>query len=420
MTAIRALVRKDLRSRFHSPVGTVVMLLFPLVLVGVIGAAFGPSGGGTTIPPTRLLVENHDETQLGRFLAGALQNEQAAEYVRAEPVEPGTGEAIVAEGDAAALLIIPEGFSDDLLDGVPAELTLIRDPGKTITPEIAETFARIITGFLDTASRVLREPLAEVADFMEGDGPPSDAAIAAVSILMSHRLQDAERLLYPPAIRVVETVIEEEEEDGPGGTVNIFAYIFPGMLALGLLFVGQISMRELIREREAGHLARLLSSPTPMRSILLSKWIGTILLLVLCHLLVAFAGRLIFGIPLGKIEAALLMVLAEGVAITGVMALLFSITRTERQGDALSSVVILGMSILGGSMMPLEMLPEAMQRIGRLTLNYYAIQGFQQVIVWGGGAREVLPYAAVLAAIGVVTGGIGTILFPRQLRRGIR
>jgi len=420
MKAIRALVRKDLRRRFRSPLSTAVMMVFPLVLVGVIGAAFGPSGGGQAIPPTRLLVENHDDTFIGRFLANGLQNEQAAEFVQAEPVEPGTGEAIVAEGDAAAVLIIPERFSDDFLKGVPTELTLIRDPGKTITPEIAETFARIVAGFLSTASRVLREPLNEIAGFMEGEDNPSDAAVAAVSVLMNQRLSQAGSLLLPPAIRVVETTIKEEKDDEDEVSINIFAYIFPGMLVLGLLFVGQISMRDLIRERESGHLSRLLATPAPMGSILFSKWIGTILLLAISHLLVAGAGRLVFGIPIGAPAAALLMVLAEGFAITGLMALLFSITRTERQGDALSSVVILGMSIVGGSMMPPEMLPGTLQQIGRLTMNYYAIRGFQQVIVWGNGVQEALPYAAVLGAIGAVTGGLAAFLLPRQLRRGIR
>lgn len=417
MNAIRALIWKDLLQRFRSPVSTVVMMLFPLVLIGIIGMVFRP-GSGAGLPPTRLLIENNDSTFAGRFLESALHNERVAEYVQAEMVEPGTGEAIVASGDAAALLVIPENFSRDFLKGVPTGLTLIKDPGKTISPEIAEGFAEILTIGLSTISRIFREPLDTINGMMEEDGEPSEQLVANVSVLIQREVRKAERLLLPPAItieQVKETEESEEESDG----INIFAYIFPGMLVLGLLFVGQISIRDLVLERETGHMARLIASPTGMGEILFAKFLATLLLLVICHILVAGAGALFFRIAPGNPAASLLMVFAEGIAIAGLLVLLFSFAKTERQGETISSVVIICMSILGGSMFPLDMFPETMQKVGKLTLNYWAIEGFREVIIRGGTVASTLPFAGVLIGLGLVTGAAGSILLPRSLRRGI-
>jgi ABC-2 type transport system permease protein len=209
-------------------------------------------------------------------------------------------------------------------------------------------------------------------------------------------------------------VVEGEEEKE---SINLFAYLLPGMLAIGLLFVAQISMRDMVRERESGHLGRLLSTPTSIVSIITSKLVSTIILLVLCHILLAVVSTFLFGIRWSNLPASFLLVLAEGIAITGLLALLFSITTTERQGDALSSVVILGMSLIGGSMVPLDMFPEGMQSFGRLTLNYYAIEGFRQVLVWEGGLGAVLRPLAILTLFGLVTTAIAAILLPRNLRR---
>jgi ABC-2 type transport system permease protein len=59
--------------------------------------------------------------------------------------------------------------------------------------------------------------------------------------------------------------------------------------------------------------------------------------------------------------------------------LLASVSRTRAQQAAISTLIILTMSAVGGSMFPRFLMPEMMKRIGLLTFNAWAIDGYTKV-----------------------------------------
>ena len=69
---------------------------------------------------------------------------------------------------------------------------------------------------------------------------------------------------------------------------------------------------------------------------------------------------------------------------------------------ALSNLTVLAMSVVGGSMFPRFMMPEFMQKIGLLTLNAWAIDGFQKVFWREEPLTHLWPQVLVLSAISVV------------------
>ena len=64
----------------------------------------------------------------------------------------------------------------------------------------------------------------------------------------------------------------------------------------------------------------------------------------------------------------------------------------------MSTILILTMSALGGSMFPRFMMSDTMQKIGRVTFNAWALDGFTKVF-W----RDA-PISALLPEISVLTG----------------
>ena len=82
--------------------------------------------------------------------------------------------------------------------------------------------------------------------------------------------------------------------------------------------------------------------------------------------------------------------------------LLASICRTRAQLGALSTLVILIMSSVGGSMFPRFLMPDAMQKAGLLTINAWAIDGFTKVFLRDEPVSHLWPQVVVLLAIGVV------------------
>ena len=81
------------------------------------------------------------------------------------------------------------------------------------------------------------------------------------------------------------------------------------------------------------------------------------------------------------------MTIATAIASSTFGLMLASISRSRMQLVAISNLAILLMSALGGSMYPRFLMPEKMQKVGLLTLNAWAIDGFQKIF-WRGRARS--------------------------------
>src|SRR5207302_9863741 len=92
--------------------------------------------------------------------------------------------------------------------------------------------------------------------------------------------------------------------------------------------------------------------------------------------------------------------------------LLASFCRTRAQLGAISTLVVLTVSALGGSMFPRFLMPEKLQKAGLVLFNSWALEGFTNVF-W----RD-LPLTSLLLPMAVLA-GFGIVFFAaaRQLTR---
>jgi ABC-2 type transport system permease protein len=98
------------------------------------------------------------------------------------------------------------------------------------------------------------------------------------------------------------------------------------------------------------------------------------------------------------------MGLCTAVAVAAFGIFLASMCHTRGQLGAVSTLLILIMSSLGGSMFPRFLMPESMQKAGLFTINAWAIDGFTKVF-W----RD-MPVTALWPQVGVLL-GVGIVLF---------
>jgi ABC-2 type transport system permease protein len=76
--------------------------------------------------------------------------------------------------------------------------------------------------------------------------------------------------------------------------------------------------------------------------------------------------------------------------------------RTRAQLGGLSTVVILLMSAMGGSMFPRFLMPESIRKIGNFTFNAHALDGYQAVFWRDAKLIELWPQVAILGALTIV------------------
>jgi len=413
------MVRKDLLRQVRSPLGMSLVLAFPLVFSALLALTFGT--GGDRVPRVRLLVENRDGEFLSSVLLSAFSSEQMGKFFDVSDVGE-QGREMMEQGEASALLIIPAGFSRDLLDGTPVVLQLVRNPAEGILPEIAEQTLTVLTDGLDSGSRLLRGPLEEIASFVESEGEGVSAdRVSAVAVAIHGIIEGAWDMLLPPAITLESVQLQDEPDTGGSGTGNgvasIFLFVLPGISVWALFMVGDIAMRDLLIEQTDGTLQRQLSGPISPFGVIAGKALFTAVMAAISLVILSGIGWFASsgGVDLAGFAGLSLAII---VAVTGFSAVMYGAMRTQRQGATFSGVLFLVFAFLGGAFFQIDQLPSGVRQFAPLSPFYWGTTGFQELIRDGAGFAEVLPNVGVLTGIGATGLLIGSSLLRRKIGRG--
>ncbi len=410
-----ALIRKDLVRRWRSPASTLVLLLFPFMMAGLIGTVSGGGGGEPGLTLKVFLLDREDGV-LGGFLAGASQQRDDGANLEIVPVGE-EGFARMEKGEASAMLVIPERFSDRLLDGEDVALGLVLNPAESIKPEIARQGAEVVATYLDVLVKSAGDRLGHLRDLIDADEMPPLVAVTALTGEIYGEMVRAEPVLFPPVVRVV----RDKEAGEKNEQASVFGYVLVMVSVMSVIFVAIRAVTDLYEDQRTGMLRRQLATPLSVGRLVAAKCVFAALfgVVVMAILLMAgaFFGWFGSGVPVASV---LLHAVAFAMAAAGLITVVVALVRTEKQAGILSWVLVMVMSALGGSMFPLEMIPGAIQQFSRFTLNYWAIEGFLDLMVRGRGATAALPATALLTGVGLVLLVVGQHLMRRRLREALR
>jgi ABC-2 type transport system permease protein len=402
MGRLAAMVRKDLLRHARQPLGALIVLAFPLIFAGLIALTFG----GTSGPPkVKLLVENQDDGLASKLAVSALRNERMAQYFDVVEVKQ-DGLARIERNDGSALLRIPAGFTDAMLEGTPVKLELIRNPSERIRPEIAEQTLAVGTDILDSGARALRPGLEQLRGVMHADGWPSTAAVAAIATAFEQSAVAVRHLAFPPAI-TLEVVRPKDEPQEQGSMFStLFLIMLPGVAVWALFMVGDVGMRDILTEVRIGTLRRQLSAPLTVREIVAGKALSTAALSAISLVILSAIGALAARKHVDLLAFVVLSV-ALVIAVTGFAAVMYGMARTERQGATLASVVLLVFAFLGGAFVPVEALPASLRTASRLTPIAWGTVGYGRLLNDGAGLAQVATIALGLAGFGALLLALG-------------
>jgi ABC-2 type transport system permease protein len=209
--------------------------------------------------------------------------------------------------------------------------------------------------------------------------------------------------------------IETEQVIGRDVRAAAATRVVGGWAVQFLLFALSAGATALFYERDQGIFQRILAGPVTRAQILWAKFLWGVSLGVL-QLMVLFAGgRLLYGIDvehhLGML--ALVCVFASG-SCTSFGMLLASLVRTRETAMGLATFFILMMCAVGGAWFPVTLMPASMQPFSRLTVVYWAMEGFDQVLWANAPLSELLPTLGVLGGITVVVMALALWRFNRS------
>ena len=384
----------------HDRAAFVLAFVLPVVFFSVFASIFGGARSATRRVP--LIVVDEDESTGSRRFVSALQAEKGLDLrtsrarTAGEPALPFSreaAEAAVREGDVSVALLIPRGFGEHPVPAGPApsggpRLVLLSDSADPIAPQL-------VLGTLQRAgSAAFPEALARSGmEAMDRWGAPLTAEQKAAIE------QHVQRI--PPGSAAADGggMLDVDVRDLLGRTKKnpISAVLAAGLGVMFLLFSAAGAGGALIEEAESGTLDRVLSTRVSMTRLLVGKLVY-LTAIAFAQLVVMFVwGQIFFGVELTAHLAGFVVIsVATALAASTFGLLLAAISRSRMQLVAIANLLILVMSALGGSMVPRYLLSEKIQRLGLLTLNAWAIDGFLKVFWREEPLSSLWPQVAVL------------------------
>ncbi len=390
----------------------VLSFVVPVVFFSVFAAIFGgPSRSSTRRIPVAVVDE--DGSANSKRFVEALQAEAGLSVRTAEApagqksgamLDRARAEGIVRAGDVPVALILPKGFGEAPIAFGPSSdrprLLVLADTADPIAPQV-------LTGLLQKVAMTAMPDVMAQAGIAQMDrwaGPLTGKQRANLDEKV-RRLREVvgSGAGKPQGDSSGLVAVEVRDVLGESKKNPTSALLAAGLGVMFLLFSASGAGGALIEEAESGTLDRILATNVSMTELLLGK-----LLYLSCvavtQLVVMFVwGELFFGLELHRhVPGFLIMTAATAVAASSFGLVLAALSRSRIQLVAISNLSILVMSALGGSMVPRYLLSEKVQKLGLVTLNAWAIDGFMKVFWREEPLAQLWPQVAVLLAASFV------------------
>jgi len=390
---------KDLRVWMRDPAAMGILLGMPALLIVILGAALGGimSGGGAAVPvaivnlDSRPFAVTQDQAaQLEQSLTDAKRIKALFRMERTRDLK--AVERRVANGDLAAALVIPKGFSDALGQGT-VKLEVLVDPGAQLSAGIWESIVRSVAVRYSAVVVVVRTTMEAV----QRAKSPALARPGGASAVIGFAIAEGSRDDVFDAVKVTDTVA-----GGGGVKVGAIDYYSLSMTAMFLMFGAMFGAFSTIAERMQQTMARMLASPTPRSSIVGGKMMGVFVLgitqFAVLYLFTKYGLRVWWG---ENVAATVMVAVAEVAAVTGLATFITAIAKTERAIGGIAPVFIQIQAAIGGAFFSIEILPEWIQPIKYLSLVGWAMEGWRSVQLEGAGVADVMVPVAALFGFAV-------------------
>lgn len=171
----------------------------------------------------------------------------------------------------------------------------------------------------------------------------------------------------------------------------------------------------LVETRTLGVTRRMLATPTPARTIIAGEALGRVAIALLQGLIVIIGSALLFGVRWGDPLGAAALLCAFALVSGGAGLLLGALCRTQQQSTGAGILLGLGLAAFGGCMVPIEFFSPALRTVAFATPHGWANDAFAVLTRHGGNFLTVLPHLGVLLGFAVVLFTLGAW----RLRRAV-
>ncbi len=393
------LFKKDLVLFFHDQRSVILTFLLPVILITLFAFAYGSIGAyNGRSEPVNLLVSDLDQTRSSKMIINKIDSLEDIKIIVSDSVK---SKDLVIKGKYAGALIIYRGFQDSLETGNATQIELVYDKSREM--EIGILQQNLISTLMSSAGKIIVKK--SIANYLREQFP--DIGKSTSEDIIKTAIKDDDNKLF-----IKWTSVVGEKNDTKLGMIQAVA----GTAILMLLFSVAGVGASILEEKENGTINRLLYSPLKISSILYGKMLFAFFLSILQLTSMFLFSWIFLNLDLSvNIPALILMIIATAFAVSGIGIFLAAVARTRQQAQNLSTIIILIMSAIGGSMIPLFIMPAILQKIALLSVNYWGIQGFYDIFWRNLPLKAILPKIFILLSMGIIMTSASIWLFRKRI-----
>jgi ABC-2 type transport system permease protein len=372
MLKLLYILQKEFTQIFRTKEMLIIIFGMPLIQMLLMGFAVT-----TDVKHVRLVIADQDRSTYSQQLIEAFSHTDRFDVVGIE-TNPEVYTQLIHGWKAQVALIIPAHFSKDLVRLQQPSLQVIADG-------LDGNSAAIAVGNIDGI-------LSQFA--MRNPGLPRNLPTPVFHLV---RLQ--ERMVY-------------------NDNLNSSQYMVPGIIVILLTVLSlMMSSMNLVREKELGTLEQLLVTPLQKHQLLLGKLIPFLLLGIFEMMVVLVIAQWIFNIHMqGSYLLLGFLSLIYLFTTLGFGLMISTITNTQQQSMFLSWFVMIFMILLSGLFVPIENMPQIMQKVTLINPMRYFIFIMRSVFEKGSSLKYLWQAVLPMAGMGLIIFTASVLTFRKRIK----
>jgi ABC-2 type transport system permease protein len=305
------------------------------------------------------------------------------------------------------LVVIGVSFPGEFLDITHSAIVIMEnDSNKILVDSIRE---KISSDDFDLTvmkgDQSFLETLVTSKEYLLGIYPrlKPDSMVPEITVVVDNSNPSARD---PVLVKLMSQIQEDSDSSGLirkkevyEGDLGFIDYLFPGIIGLGIMFFClSLASIGVVRDRVSGSLERIRSSPLPLWTFLISKYIAYIILAAVSGVLILIAGEFIFNIPIaGSIWLVLLLEILTATPFIGLALITSTIGKSEFEAQVIVFFIALPLIFISGIFFPIQSMPVYMQKVVKYFPLAFSVEALRDVTIRGMSFPEVS--SAVIALI---------------------
>lgn len=361
----------DIKRYFFDFKNIILMLVIPLIMLLLLFYTISPFFYDN-LHPSRfsVAVVDYDNTLETRFIINHFEQAESLKQI-ADVIRTDYEEAVrmIKDNKIAAMIVVPKNFSNDLRVGKNTPVTVIGNQRMSfqalLIKEYMKNGANLVTAAqsgVNTIWSFLHEAGASKEDLNKW----FSKSVMEFTFKSLGRNQVFKKRAVSPIAGILP-----------------FEYYSIAIMVIYIFFNSMVGLRLMIQEKKAETIKRMTSQGVPSSKIVVSKFLAllifqTIQFSVLFMIMIIFFNQHIRGDMANAIGMFILTI----AACSSCMMVLAALFGNFVTANVAGYTIVLVMAFVGGSIIPLPYLPEAVRSISFISINKWAVNGLIYSIFW--------------------------------------